>query len=166
MSLCYSCKAFKNQKEEAEVKITSLLTLMRKQWNLDLAKDISHWRQHLRLLCNWYKLCLKNRLSFHFINQRFIVFYKFCVLVSLHQKNTPEDIFFFILKQKFPLVKHTFWVCFCRVFNILCWNLEKMLPDNQAKRGWQGIFIVCSFQKLWLLFLSYFFVKKYLLVGA
>jgi len=42
---------FKNRKEETEAKIIFLLTWTHKQWNSDLAKDISR-QQHSSPLCN------------------------------------------------------------------------------------------------------------------
>ena len=55
-----------------------------------------------------------------------------------------------ILKRKFQWVKRTFKVRFRRVFNVFRWNLERTMPDNQAKKWCQGFFIFCFFQKLWL----------------
>jgi len=47
----------------------------------------------------------------------------------------PKYIFLCISKWKFQGVRCTFWVRFQRIFNIFCWNLERILPDNQARNG-------------------------------
>lgn len=50
------------------------------------------------------------------------------------RKNTPKNIFHCVLRQKFQQVTCRFWVCFQWLFNVCCWNLERKLPDNQAKK--------------------------------
>ena len=60
------------------------------------------------------------------------------------RKNAVKYIFLHILKRKFRRVKHTFWVRFGRIFNVFLWNLERMLPNNQAKKLCRGIFIFAS----------------------
>ena len=45
-------RRFRNRKEETEATIIFLLNWALERWNLDLAKDISRRRQHLKLLCN------------------------------------------------------------------------------------------------------------------
>jgi len=141
-------RAFKQWKTKNWTKIISSPTLLREQRNSDLAKDISRQEQHLSPLCNWYELYCYSKMSLHLVDQHVNNVHTFCVIISLHQKNTPKNIFLHISKREFQLVKGTFWVHFRGVFNVFCWNLERTLPDNHAKRQCRGIFIFCFFQKL------------------
>ena len=133
-------KGFKKIKGKKQVEVFFILTRVQKGWNSDLAKDISWQSQHLRILCNWYlyELYCWSEMILHFINQCAILFTGFVYLLTLPVKNAPKKCFPLYLEMKILASEA----------HLLHWNLEEILPDNYAKKGCQGNFYFCFFQKL------------------
>ena len=123
---------------------------MQKWWKSDLAKDISLWRQHLRLFCNSYELYCQRKWSLYFIDQRVVIFTSFVYLSKANRENALKYIFLCIPKRKLRRVKHTFRVRFRRDF--------KSAPANNGHSRW--LVIVRKWNTRFNYFFSSFFFNS------
>jgi len=106
----------------------------------------------LKTMCNWYELyCKLVKWAFTLSNNALLFSHVLCnYLITLEK--CPKLYFPSCMEKKNFREWSTPLKFISREFLTLFfgWNLDRILPDNQANKQWRGTFSFYFFQKFWL----------------